>query len=96
MPAALPVMNSRCEKPEAHAYQELTGYSLLHVNVQRKGTPERTRRPARVALPKQVEEDGKSECLPVMGGIGDETIALTRKRADFHLVTLREKGLCNR
>lgn len=31
-----------------------------------------------------------------MEGIGDETIALTRKRADFHLVTLREKGLCNR
>ena len=31
-----------------------------------------------------------------MEKIGDETIALTRKRADFHLVTLREKGLCNR
>ena len=31
-----------------------------------------------------------------MTGIGDETIAPTRKRADFHLVTLREKGLCNR
>lgn len=77
MPAALPVMNSMCEKLEPHVYQELTGYLLLHVNVQRKGTPERTRRPARVALPKQVEEDGKSECLPVMGGIGDETIALT-------------------
>lgn len=44
----------------------------------------------------QVGEDGKSEGLPVTGRIGDETIALTRKRADFHLVTLREKGLCNR
>ena len=44
----------------------------------------------------QVGEDGKSECLSVMEGIGDETIALTRKRADFHLVTLREEGLCNR
>ena len=44
----------------------------------------------------QVEEDGKSEGLSVMEGIGDETIALTRKRADFHLVTLREKGLFNR
>ncbi len=43
----------------------------------------------------QVEEDGKSECLPVMGRIGDETIALTRKRADFHLVTLRKKGQGN-
>lgn len=31
-----------------------------------------------------------------MEGIRDETIALTRKRADFHLVTLRKKGLCNR
>ena len=56
----------------------------------------RTRRPARVVIPKQVEEDGKSECLSVMEGIGDETIALARKRADFHLVILREKGLCNR
>lgn len=44
----------------------------------------------------QVEDDGKSECLAVMAGIGDETIALARKRADFHLVTLRKKGLCNR
>jgi len=44
----------------------------------------------------QVEDDGKSECLVVMMGIGDETIALTRKCADFHLVTLRKKGLCNR
>ena len=44
----------------------------------------------------QVGEDGKSEGLPVTGRIGGETIALTRKRADFHLVTLREKGLCNR
>ena len=44
----------------------------------------------------QVEEDGKSEGFSVMEEIGDETIALTRKRADFHLVTLREKGLCNR
>ena len=44
----------------------------------------------------QVGEDGKSEGLSVTGRIGDETIALTRKRADFHLVTLREKGLCNR
>ena len=44
----------------------------------------------------QVGDDGKSECLSVTEGIGDETIALTRKRADFHLVTLREKGLCNR
>ena len=44
----------------------------------------------------QVEDDGKSECLVVMTGIRDETIALTRKRADFHLVTLRKKGLCNR
>ncbi len=41
----------------------------------------------------RVEDDGKSECLSVMEGIGDETIALTRKRADFHLVTLRKKGL---
>lgn len=44
----------------------------------------------------QVGDDGKSECLSVMEGIGDETIALTRKRADFHLVALRKKGLCNR
>ena len=36
-----------------------------------------TRCPARVTLPMQVEEDGKSECLPVMGRIGDEMIALT-------------------
>jgi hypothetical protein len=41
----------------------------------------------------QVEEDGKSECLSIMERIMDETIALTRKRADFHLVTLRKKGL---
>ena len=40
-----------------------------------------------------VEDDGKSERLTVMVGIGDETIAPTRKRADFHLVTLRKKGL---
>ena len=44
----------------------------------------------------QVKDDGKSECQPVMGWIRDETIALTRKRADFHLVTLRKKGLFNR
>lgn len=56
----------------------------------------RTRRLARDVLPRQVEEDGKSEGFSVMEEIGDETIALTRKRADFHLVTLREKGLCNR
>lgn len=56
----------------------------------------RTRRFARDVLPRQVEEDGKSEGFSVMEEIGDETIALTRKRADFHLVTLREKGLCNR
>lgn len=37
----------------------------------------RTRRSARDASPVQVEEDGKSECPPVMGGIRDETIALT-------------------
>ena len=43
-----------------------------------------------------VEDDGKSERLIVMVGIGDETIAPTRKRADFHLVTLRKKGLFNR
>ena len=53
----------------------------------------RTRRPARVVIPKQVEEDGKSECLSVMEGIGDETIAPTRKRADFHLVIYRKIGL---
>jgi hypothetical protein len=28
-----------------------------------------------------------------MGWIGDETIALTRKRADFHLVIYRKIGL---
>ena len=28
-----------------------------------------------------------------MVGIGDETIALTRKRADFHLVICRKTGL---
>ena len=44
----------------------------------------------------QVEDDGKSECLSVMGRIGDEMIALTRKRADFHQVTLRKESLCNR
>ena len=44
----------------------------------------------------QVEEDGKSERLAVMAGIGDEMIALTRKRADFHLVTLRKKSLFHR
>ena len=41
----------------------------------------------------QVEDDGKSECLVVMTGIRDETIALTRKRADFHLVIYRKIGL---
>jgi hypothetical protein len=41
----------------------------------------------------QVEDDGKSECLPVMGRIGAETIAPTRKRADFHLVICRKIGL---
>ena len=44
----------------------------------------------------RAQECGRSERPAVMVGIGDETIALTRKRADFHLVTLREKGLCNR
>ena len=41
----------------------------------------------------QVEDDGKSECLSVMGWIGAETIALARKRADFHLVICRKIGL---
>jgi hypothetical protein len=41
----------------------------------------------------QAEDDGKSERPPVMGGIGDETIAPTRKCADFHLVICRKTGL---
>jgi hypothetical protein len=41
----------------------------------------------------QVGDDGKSECFSVMERIGDETIALTRKRADFHLVIYRKIGL---
>jgi hypothetical protein len=55
-----------------------------------------TRWLARVVIPVQVEDGGKSEGLSVMEGIRDETIALTRKRADFHLVILREEGLFNR
>lgn len=44
-------------------------------------------------MAQQVEDDGKSECLTVMVGIGDEKIAPTRKRADFHLVICRTTGL---
>jgi len=40
-----------------------------------------------------VKDRGESECLAVMAGIGDETIALTRKGADFHEVACRKIGL---
>jgi len=40
-----------------------------------------------------VKDRGKSECPAVMAGIGDETIALTRKGADFHEVACRKIGL---
>ncbi|GEM_PF-2521641 len=40
-----------------------------------------------------VKDRGESECLAVMAGIGDETIAPTRKGADFHVVACRKIGL---
>lgn len=40
-----------------------------------------------------VKDCGKSECLAVTAGIRDETIALTRKGADFHKVACRKIGL---
>ncbi len=43
--------------------------------------------------PIRVEDHGESECRPVMGRIGDATIAPPRKRADFHVVAYREIGL---
>jgi len=43
--------------------------------------------------PIQVDDHGESEGWPVMGRIGDATIAPPRKRADFHVVAYREIGL---
>jgi hypothetical protein len=40
-----------------------------------------------------IKDGGESECSAVMVEIGDETIAPTRKRADFHQVTRRKIGL---
>ena len=42
---------------------------------------------------RRVEDRGESEGWPVAGRIGDARIALTRKRADFHVVAYREIGL---
>lgn len=44
-------------------------------------------------LPLRVEDRGESEGFPVMGRIGDETIAPTRKSADFRVVAYRKIGL---
>jgi len=40
----------------------------------------------------RVKDCGKSECRSVTGRIGDETIAPTRKSADFRVVVYREIG----
>lgn len=44
-------------------------------------------------MPMWVKDRGESECSLVIGEIGDETIAPTRKGADFRVVAYREIGL---